>query len=147
MPWAAITDVDDLTGKDVSTAELAMAQAVIELHVARTDDTPTEALSARDLKWLKRAVAYQAAWMTEQPDIFTRTDMDENTALLQDGVDARNLPADAMTLAPLARRAVRRLSWKQSRSIHVESAFEQSARVYPVGGPVIDYPNEDWQPI
>jgi hypothetical protein len=144
MTWATVQDVDDLTGVTVTSEQLAYAQAIIEIHVSRTEDVPADTISVRDLRWLKRAVAYEAAWIPANPDLFTRID---HVTLLQDGVEVRDLPADALTLAPLAKKAVRRLSWVQSRSIHTPSHFERSALLYPVGGVVKDYPGEDWSDL
>jgi hypothetical protein len=144
MAWATVQDVDDLTGVTVTTDQLAYAQAIIEIHVSRTEDVPADSISVRDLLWLKRAVAYEAAWIPANPDLFTRI---EHVTLLQDGVETRDLPPDALTLAPMAKRAIRRLSWVKTRSIHTVSHFEQAAVLYPVGGDVKDYPGEDWSDL
>ena len=144
MAWAVVSDVSDLTGKTVTAEELAQAQAIVEIACARTDTVPEGTILPRDLEWLRRAVAYEAAWITANPDLFTRMEV---TTLLQDGVEARDLPPDALTLAPLARRALRRLSWKKTRSTHIISEFERQAALYPVGGDIIDYPGEDWRPL
>jgi hypothetical protein len=144
MPWATISDVDDLTSKTVTDPDIVKAQAVIEIHVSRTELVPSDTIGTRDLHWLKLAVAYQTVWMLANPDIYERT---EQTTLLQDGVEARDMPPDALTIAPLARRAIRRLSWKKSRSVHTPSHFEESGALYPVGGPVIDYPGEPWEDL
>jgi hypothetical protein len=144
MAWATITDVDDLTGATVTAEEIAIAQAIIEIHVARTEDVPADMMSARDLRWLTRAVAYQTVWVKANPDLFTRID---HVTILQDGVEVRDLPPDALTLAPLAKKAIRRLSWMKSRSIHTPSHFETAASVYPIGGDVKDYPGEGWSDL
>lgn len=144
MTWATVSEVDDLTGVTVTTDQLAYAQAIIEIHVSRTEDVPADTITARDLKWLKRAVAYEAAWIPANPDLFSRI---EHVTLLQDGVEVRDLPPDALTLAPLARRAIRRLSWMKTRSIHTRSHFETSAALYPIGGDIKDYPGEGWSDL
>lgn len=142
MPWATTQDVTDLTGKTVDAATLSQAQAIIELMVSRTEAVPLDTIGLRDQNWLRQAVAYQAAWIPANPDLFTRTEV---ITLLQDGVEARDLPSDSLVLAPLARRALKRLSWKKTRSVHTPSQFERASQaVYPVGGDIIDYPSEDW---
>jgi hypothetical protein len=142
MAWATIPDVLSVTGKTVTQEEVDRAHFVVEIHVSRTQGTPADALTARDEYWLKQAVAYQTAWMKAQPDFYERIEV---ITLLQDGVEVRDLPPDALTLAPMARRAIRRLSWRKSRSVHVVSELERAAAMYPVGGPVIDYPYEPWE--
>ena len=142
--WATVADVEDLTGVTVTTEQLAMAQAIIEIHVSRTADVPADAITVRDTQWLRRAVAYEAAWIPANPDLFTRI---EHVTLLQDGVEVRDLPADALTLAPLAKRAIRQLSWMKSRSIHTPSHFEMATALYPIQGPIKDYPGEGWSDL
>lgn len=114
-PWASPTDVDEIAGVTATDAEVKLAQAVIETVVGRTSDEATARFSARDLSWLKRAVAYQTAWMTAQPDLLTRTETDSQT---QDGAHQTYRP-DSHVLAPLARRALKKLSWMRSRSLQV----------------------------
>lgn len=138
-PWASVTDVADLTGATVgSTAE---AQAVIETLVGRTADSIIH-ISAKDLVWLKRAVAYQAAWMAGQPDLITRTEVSGSS---QDGASAQYRP-DAHILAPLARRALKRLSWRGNRSVRT-GRMPISRPIDPaahwVGG-VFDEGHEQW---
>ena len=144
MGWATVQDVDDLTGVTVTDPQIAIAQAIIEIHVARTEDVPADTITARDVQWLKRAVAYQTVWVNANPDLFTRI---EHVTILQDGVEVRDLPPDALTLAPLAKKAIRRLSWMKTRSIHTPSHFEQAAVTYPIGGDVKDYPGEGWSDL
>lgn len=107
----AITHKDDLVQEDVD-----MAEEVIMLHTERTTD---DQLRTRDRFWLKRAVAWQAAWQVDQPGYRERSTAKEVT---QDGTkivwahagDAAN-PAIFM-LAPLALRALKNCSWMKSRS-------------------------------
>lgn len=141
--WATIAEVSEITGITVDDGQLARAQGVIELAVGRTADATH--IGARDLRWLKRAVAYQAAWMKDQADYFTRLDVDRSS---QDGAsqDYRG----RQDLAPLAKTALRKVTWRRSRSVSTEST---------VGGPyrghyylgvegvfaVHDYPADAWR--
>lgn len=126
-PWASVSDVNVVTGVTVTEAQLAQAQSVIELMTGRTADA-SSLMKARDLHWLKMAVAYEAAWLPDKPDLLTQTDV---TSYNQDGATA-NLKADAQILAPLARRAMKRLSWRGNRSVHTPSSFDrQRARHMP----------------
>jgi hypothetical protein len=54
-------------------------------------------------------------------------------------------------LAPLAKAALRRVSWRGSRSIYTPSVFRAGARVaYPIAEGVVavhDYPGEEWRQL
>jgi hypothetical protein len=110
--WANAADVTTLTGRTATEADVAMAEATLAtLHglipgVVRT-------ITNRDRYWLKLATAYQAAWAVANPDLFERLDV---TSASQDGQSA-NFKPDALVVAPLARRALKRLSWRGTRTI------------------------------
>jgi hypothetical protein len=114
MAWASAVDVYALTGATVTDAQVDQATSVIELtsggRMARLDPAY---LSERNLDWLRRAVAYQAAWIASQPDYFTRMDV---SSMTQDGIAAAFRP-DGLILSPLARRCLKRLSWRGVRTM------------------------------
>lgn len=110
MAWADVTYTENITGVVVSESQLAQAQAVIELFSGVTE---SYALSGRDGRHLRMAVAYQAAWMKGQIDVTTRTDV---SSVTQDEMSFQYANPDAPVLAPLARAALKRLSWKGTRS-------------------------------
>lgn len=124
--WCTTDDVLLLTGKTVSDTQLAQASTVLELHLGRTfyelvsnPDGGTVKVGRRDREWLRRACAYQAAWMLAQPDMYQRIDMD---AMASPGRPI-TLKDRALVLAPLARRALQRVSWLRSRSLHARTPF------------------------
>lgn len=133
MAWATTDDVSTITGITVTSAQLAQAHGVVELHAGRTQDQPTDTMRARDLGWLKRAVCWQAVWQKEQAGYTTRVSA---TRIAQDGVDVTLGPAGG-ELAPLAARALRNLSWKGTRSIRV--AHPGRALAHP---DLIDYASD-----
>jgi hypothetical protein len=138
MTWASESDVVTLTGSPADAVKLAQAQATIELAIGRTEAKGTAEMTARDLDWLRRAVAYQAAWMAGQPDLFQRLEV---KSLSQDGMSA-TFKGDALVLAPNAKRAIRNLSWLGStRSVSVEPFCPTPARR------LVDYENEPWRPL
>lgn len=117
--WATPQQVTEITGTTVTDAQLSQAQSSIEVLCNRIyPDTPR--IRPRDLYWLGRAVAYQAAWEQGQYDLNTRMDANQ---VQQDGIVA-NLDARAMTLSPRAKGALQRCSWMRSRTIHVRSPLE-----------------------
>lgn len=124
MAWATTSEVLALTGVTVEDATLSQAQGVIDLVSGVTEDV--EDLSTRDTRLLRAAVAYQAAWMHGQVDVMTRSEV---SALEQDGVKVTPTDADALILAPLARRALAGLSWnRRVRTNHVAPAGPRAFR-------------------
>lgn len=114
MVWCTAADVQALTGKVVGDEDVAQATGIIELTSgARVASFTTTSISNRNLDWLRRAVAYQAAWMVEHPDYFSRDDVSTFT---QDGTSAAYRP-DGLVLAPNARRCLKRLSWRGMRTV------------------------------
>ena len=138
--WAQPADVLTLTGITVTDAVVLQAQTSIEVLTGRTFVTPSTSLSVRDLYWLKTAVAYQAAWLPQQVDLYSKAELSN---ISQDGMNITYDPATAgkaLVCAPMARRAMRRLSWMGSRSLHT----------HPVGASrrsttSADYDGEQWQ--
>lgn len=122
--WATVQDVLTFTGETVDGTTLLRAQAIIDLHSSRTY-AQLDGIGTRDRGWLKYATAYQAVWMKAQPDLYARLD-------LTTAPDVGSLAADGLTLAPLAARALRRLSWMRSRSL----------RTYPGRSRIAAFTNE-----
>jgi hypothetical protein len=143
MPWATTSEVLTYTGITVTQANVDQAQFIVELFSDATEDASTAGLiSSKNLRFLKMAVAYQSAWITEHPDLFTHVDV---STMLQDGLQFTRGHENAMVLAPFARRAINRLSWKRNRSIKVKRPKRTTSRgirrVYYMG--TIDNINED----
>ena len=147
--WSTVAQVLTLTAATVTEDELTRAEAVVALAVGRDPaTTPADALSARDASWIGKAVAYQAAWMQAQPDMFTRSAV---TSYGDNGQSLTFAPS-GQTLAPLARRALARLSWKGTTSVGVLGQSDLAAVAGPLGGTVRDYDDggpaaEDWRPL
>ncbi|MET8826096.1 hypothetical protein ABZX40_13570 [Streptomyces sp. NPDC004610] len=139
--WATAQQVIDATGVSVTDAQLAQAQSDIEIFSGRVyEDTPR--IRQRDLYWLGRAVARQAAWAAGQFGLETRLDA---TQIQQDQVSS-TLTGDGLVLAPMAARALKRVSWMRSRTVHIRSAIEGSGPL--VGNPLSDASDDSlvWAP-
>ncbi|MFI8351322.1 hypothetical protein [Streptomyces sp. NPDC085596] len=117
--WCSAQDVIDATGVSVTDQQLAQAQKAVEVFSNRIFPDG-ERMRARDLYWLGQAVAYQAAWLAGQFGLETRLDA---TQIQQDQVST-TLSGDGLVLAPMAARALRRVSWMRSRTVHIRSAVE-----------------------
>lgn len=116
--WAQAADVLTYTGVTVTDAGVMQAQAIVDMFTARTYDALPR-IGTRDLYWLKLAVSYQAAWMLSQPDLYSRLDF----ATISAGSRPVELKEDTLRIAPLASKALKRVSWLRSRSLHVRSPF------------------------
>lgn len=139
--WASAQDVITVTGVTASEQQLAQAQAAIEVFTNRMF-LDTVRMRTRDVYWLGRAVAYQAAWIVGQFGLETRLDA---TQIQQDGVST-TLKGDGLTLAPMAAKALQRVSWMKGRTIHVRSPLEG---VGPIGNILFEGADEQqwWTPI
>jgi hypothetical protein len=140
--WATPQQVIDITGVTVTDAQLLQAQSSIEMLSNRIFDD-TARIRTRDLYWLRKAVAYQAAWLKGQYDLHTRLDANQ---VQQDGVVA-SLTDKAMLLGPEAKQALQRCSWMRSRTIHVRSPFVDGPGGY--ADPLSDASDEQfpWTPV
>jgi hypothetical protein len=141
--WATVQDVLTNTGLSVTDAQLVIASGTVDLAVGRTYDDVSR-VGARDQYWLKLAVCYQAAWLTAQYDAFTRMDIDalgQNRSMTHFG-------PNAMILAPFAKKALKRVSWLKSRSLHVQSPFTDGMGV--LGTDPLSSGSDDlypWSPV
>ncbi|MCX5522203.1 hypothetical protein OG342_04880 [Streptomyces bobili] len=138
--WATAQDVIDATGVTVTDQQLVQAQADIEIFTNRIYDD-TSRIRTRDLYWLGRAVARQAAWLAGQFGLETRLDA---TQIQQDQVST-TVQGDGLVLAPMAARALRRVSWMRSRTVHIRSAIEGAG---PTGNALSDAADDHmfWTP-
>ena len=136
--WATAADVLSLTGATVTDSQLTQANGAIELHAGRLYTDAVTRTGTRDIEWVRRACAYQAAWMLSQPDMFARLDY---TEVGKERGTPTKVTATAMTLAPLARRALGRVSWLRSRSLHVRAPFQDG--LGSLSTAIIDYDDDD----
>ena len=139
--WCTPQDVIDCTRVSVTDDVLRQAQKNIELFSGRIY-LDTDRIRTRDLYWLGQAVAYQAAWIAGQFGLETRLDA---TQIQQDQVSS-TLKDDGLTLAPYAAKALKRVSWMRSRTVHIRSAIEGSG---PIVGDALSYGSDDhmvWAP-
>lgn len=113
MSWATPAEATSITGQNVTQGQLDTANAVIEIFVGVTDDA-RDRLKPRDLRLLKKGEAFQAAWMPAQVDYTGRSDID---LVDHDGLRYSKGDPDVYTLAPLAKAAISRLSWRRSRTV------------------------------
>lgn len=129
MTLVTIERVKALTGKTVDEELILQAEGMIETRTGiiieqiagltpkQLSDGLVLGFTARDLRFLQNAIAYQAGWIADRPDTFDRDDAD---SVSQDGQSA-SLRDYSNTLAPNARLALRRLSGRGTRSTKIGS--------------------------
>jgi hypothetical protein len=113
--WATPADVELYTGAIASEAEIAQAQAIVDIFASvDSGNIDFDLLWAKDLLRLKKATAYQTKFMQSQVDLLGRQDV---KGVSQDGVSSTYTNPDSVILAPLARACISMLRWKRSRAL------------------------------
>lgn len=115
-PWATLEQITTLTGRAVTEQTRTLAVSAVELSTGLIEEVYRIDLTDRDRYWLRCAVAYQAAWLLTQSDYLERNAV---ASVSQDGQTATAGNADWLILSPLARKAIRKLSWRNPRVIEV----------------------------
>ncbi len=145
--WATPQQVNDTTGFTVTSQQLTAAQAVVEVFADTTTDASDAGnISPKNLRLLRLAVCYQAAWITQHPDAFTNVDL---TNFNQDQVSGTLAHANALVLAPMAKRCIDRLSWKRMRPLRIgaRGGYGQIPRTMNLTSATADDDDPRWQPI
>lgn len=122
---ASSADVYTLAGHetDVNIANDAIAQAnhIIETisGVFLLAEDRTTPISKRDAVWLRKAITFQAAWIIEHPDVFSRMAV---SSLSQEGLSMSAANDLSFVLSPLAKRALQNCTWTKNGTLKVEAA-------------------------
>ena len=129
--FATTTQVKTITGKIVNAGLVERAQYAIEAYVGKFEVDITD---TNDLEILKRAVAYQSAYMLNNEDIVFEQMAVSTT--MQNDASTTFKPGDSVSpfIAPMAVMVCSKLSFVKSRSI-------KTGKI----GPTISYP--DWTTI
>ncbi len=141
--WATVEEVADITGVQPDANILQLANFIVEVHAKRMYETDVAFVQPRDAAWLKRAVAFQAAWLPGQDDLLERM----NIRVITEAGRATELEETALELAPMAKRTLDNCSWRRSRSTRVQAPFADG------GGPSADPTAEandayeQWRPM
>lgn len=146
MGWATVADVAALTARTVDDATLTLAQSMVETFVDRSSPDDDAAVSPRDLGRLRKAVAWQAVWLADNPGVESRA---LASSIAQDGVTATVATRDAVVLAPLAKRAIRNLQFRRRNTVRLVSDFEAGFGVTLDPNSDFDRDDDDfaWTPL
>lgn len=113
--FATTTEVKTITGKTVNAGLIERAQYVIEAYVGKLEADVTD---SRDEELLKRATAYQAAYMLNNEDIVFEQMAVSTT--MQNEASTTFKPGDTVSpfIAPMAVMVCSKLSFMKARSIY-----------------------------
>jgi hypothetical protein len=121
--WCTVADVLAFTGLTVSQANVTTAQGSIEALIHRVwRDTDS---AKRDFYWLSRAVAWQAAYHADHPELLTMMDVQ---SISQDGLSI-TFKASGTPMAmysPTALRFLSALFRGSNTTIRFNSAFQKN---------------------
>lgn len=114
--WCTVAEAAAITNETLTTGDLVAANQLLEIWVGVTPEARDAVAekSARNIRLLKKAEAYQAVWMKEKPALFERSDVDQ---VIQDSLQYTKSDQDSHVLAPLAKAAIQRLSFRGARTI------------------------------
>lgn len=120
--YTTIQEVKDLTNYDVPLEVITMAQGIIEAYTGRVE---AEIVNPVDLMLLGRATAYQAAYMFDEENDYEQTFKQVSAIQVQQYGSMVTFTQDGITpwVAPLAKLACGKLSWKRIRSVRTGSIF------------------------
>jgi hypothetical protein len=112
--FTTTTQVKTITGKTVNAGLIERAQYAIEAYVGKFEDDVDD---TRDLEILKRATAYQAAYMLNNEDIVFEQMAVSTT--MQNEASTTFKAGDKVSpfIAPMAVMVCSKLSFVKSRSI------------------------------
>ena len=130
---ASTTDVKNITGKIVNNQLVTRAQYIIESYVGKLE---SEVTIAKDLTLLKRAVAYQSAYMVNNEDLVYEQMSVSTTGQNDAYTTFRQGDKASPWIAPMAVMSCEKLSFIKSRSIKTGRmdrtiSFPDGSLMYP----------------
>lgn len=113
--FTTTTQVKTITGKIVNTALIERAQYAVETYVGRFE---TEITNTKDIEIMKRAVAYQSAYMLNNEDVVFEQ-MAVSTTMQNDSSTTFK-PGDTASpfIAPMAVMLCGKLSFVKTKSVY-----------------------------
>jgi hypothetical protein len=124
--FATTTQVKTITGKIVNAGLIERAQYAIEAYVGKFE---ADVIETKDLELLKRAVAYQSAYMLNNEDIVFEQMAVSTT--MQNDASTTFKAGDSVSpfIAPMAVMVCSKLSFIKSRSIKTGKILQSTT--YP----------------
>lgn len=150
--WTTAEQATAITNQSLTTGDLEAANAILEIWVGVTPDLK-DRLRPRDVRLLEKAEAFQAAWMKYKPALLERSDTDR---VIQDTLQYDKGDRDMHVMAPLAKAAVQRLSWRSARTLEplsprqaavIRGKFVAETISTPLWGDGTHLGWSDWEPL
>lgn len=148
---ATVAEVTAVTGVTVTVTELIIAHGIIALTTGLDMDetttvedlTDTTGLRDRDVRLVRSAIRWQAAYLHNNPSVLTTAGN-----LVSAGANGVTAQWDATGSAgalvgPLAKLALGRLSWKRSRGIRLKRVPDRPRQLQTLTD---DGSDGDWTP-
>lgn len=128
--WVSIAEVLSFTGATVDADDVLIAQNVIQGAINRVYRATDATEDGRDYYWLKRAVAWQAKGVVDQPELYGLPA--GVSSLSQDGFsisfDTSTSGGGGRHLHPIAISMLNNLRQGANTSLRVNSAFQGGTR-------------------
>jgi hypothetical protein len=124
--FTTTTEVKTITGKIVDAALVARAQYVIEAYVGKFE---AEITDTKDDEILKRAVAYQAAYMLNNEDIVYEQMAVSTTGQSDAYTTFKQGDNNSPFIAPMAVMICNKLSFVRSRSVYTGKSIDTVAEI------------------
>jgi hypothetical protein len=124
--FTTATEVKTITGKIVDAALVARAQYVIEAYIGKFESEITD---TKDDEILKRAVAYQAAYMLNNEDIVYEQMAVSTTGQNDAYTTFKQGDTASPFIAPMAVMICNKLSFIRSRSVYTGKSSDAVAEV------------------
>lgn len=112
--WCDVAHVSSLTGVTAVADDMSRAQGIISVNTDVWPDELPDDLKASDRRRLADALAYEAAWVKGQVDLFADSGV---TEVSQDGIKANYISEASQYIAPLALVCLKRLSWNRGGTL------------------------------
>lgn len=139
-PFATVAQILATVKRNVTGDTRDLAAQAIEMHTGLIEAVDRPDISDRDRYWLMLATSYQAVWLMSQPDYLERLAVGTVT---QDGHSATPGNPDWLTLAPAARKCLKRLNWRGVRTVQTAGV----RRMVPNINSDEYEETLDWQPV
>ena len=122
--FTTINDVKTITGKIVNAALVERAQYAVETYIGKFED---EVTVTRDIEILKRAIAYQSAYMSNNEDVVFEQIAVQTTTQNDSSTTFKAGDVASPFIAPMAVMLCKNLSFVKSRSIATGKIFQRTA--------------------
>lgn len=120
--FANVDETKTITGKNVDEGLVQRAQFVIEAYVGKMEEDVTD---LKDLEILKRATAYQAAYMVNNEDMVFEQMMVSTSGINDSYTTFKQDDEYSPFISPMARMVCKKLSFLRGRSVKTGKTIQR----------------------